>query len=448
MHPHTISLPEIQVKHRKVYEMWLSSLNTQAIASSYVPSITLPFQRWFKFKEAFSPNLIVECLGLASGQIKSCIDPFGGCGTTALTSQFLGIKPILSEVNPFIADVAEAKLQPYTRDNLLEEYLEVRRMVRSTPDQEYQLPGAPKTFCEPGIKGRYLYSLETFQQIIKYREAIKSISQPINARLLRVILGSTLVPLSNVLITGKGRKYRKNWQESQRTARDVDMHFERAILQALSDIERYSERATCDYSLHRGNCLDKVDEFDQADCAIFSPPYPNTFDYTDIYNVELWTLGYLQSSADNIALRNATLRSHVQSQFSGRPAALIATPLLSETIFKLDQVRGQLWNSNIPEMIQGYFADLGLLLSKLKSKLRSNASVFMIVGDSSYLDINISVGKILAEIAEELDYEVVEVRSLRKMRKSAQQGGEQSLDEWLVHVKTRNHVPCHIQVLS
>lgn len=93
-----------------------------------------------------------------------------------------------------------------------------------------QLPGAPKTFCEPWIKGIYLYSLETFQQIIKYREAIESIAQPINVRLLRVILGPTLVPLSNVLITGKGRKYSKNWQESQKSARDVDLHFEKANL--------------------------------------------------------------------------------------------------------------------------------------------------------------------------------------------------------------------------
>ena len=50
----------------------------------------------------------------------------------------------------------------------------------------------------------------------------------------------------------------------------------------------------------------------QFDLVVFSPPYPNSFDYTDIYNVELWALGYLGSSADNRKLRGETLRSHVQ----------------------------------------------------------------------------------------------------------------------------------------
>ncbi|MDP1363097.1 DNA methylase N-4/N-6, partial [Klebsiella variicola] len=56
--------------------------------------------------------------------------------------------------------------------------------------------------------------------------------------------------------------------------------------------------------------LQQVDQ--QADLIVFSPPYPNSFDYTDIYNVELWVLGYIGSSADNLTLRNQTLRSHVQ----------------------------------------------------------------------------------------------------------------------------------------
>ena len=32
------------------------------------------------------------------------------------------------------------------------------------------------------------------------------------------------------------------------------------------------------------------------DLAVFSPPYPNSFDYTDVYNVELWAMGYLRNS--------------------------------------------------------------------------------------------------------------------------------------------------------
>lgn len=49
-----------------------------------------------------------------------------------------------------------------------------------------------------------------------------------------------------------------------------------------------------------------------CDLAVFSPPYPNSFDYTDVYNIELWTLGYIRDAASNQRLRSATLSSHVQ----------------------------------------------------------------------------------------------------------------------------------------
>src|ERR1035441_2303066 len=71
---------------------WLASQNTLNVPiSTNQPSLQLPFQRWFKFKEAFSPQFIIDCVADLRRPPRTCIDPFGGCGTTALTSQFLGI---------------------------------------------------------------------------------------------------------------------------------------------------------------------------------------------------------------------------------------------------------------------------------------------------------------------------------------------------------------------
>jgi DNA modification methylase len=431
-------LPNIGFRHRMTYESWISTLDKHAPNSSNVPSITLPFQRWFKFKEAFAPNLISECFSMASGSINTCLDPFGGCGTTGLTSQFLGVKPILSEVNPFIADVAEAKLQKYERKLLLENYLEIRKFVRKSTDPVV-INGLPGTFSSPGVNNRYLFIESTLRQIMKYREAINKIADPQSARLLRVLLGSVLVPLSNVIVNGKGRKYRKNWELTQKSPQDVDMLFENAFLQAISDIERYSDRATTEYTLLRGSCLERIDEFPQGDCAIFSPPYPNSFDYTDIYNIELWVLGYLQSATDNTSLRNSTLRSHVQCKFAERDQ-VVTSQLLEKTINKLDRAKANLWSPQIPQMVLGYFADLNLLLEKMHSRLRAGGSAFAVVGDSCYCDVNVNVAEILAEIAETCGYEVVEIKHLRQMRKSAQQGGAAVLNESLLHIRSNGQL--------
>jgi hypothetical protein len=65
-----------------------------------------------KFKEAFSPKFVVDALASMPHTPRRCVDPFGGSGTTALTCSFLGIDSVSIEVNPFLADLIEAKLKP------------------------------------------------------------------------------------------------------------------------------------------------------------------------------------------------------------------------------------------------------------------------------------------------------------------------------------------------
>src|SRR5438876_1141639 len=109
----------------KLLEQWMKSHGDGLPISSNQPSLSLPFQRWFKLKEAFSPQFIIDCIQNAGREVNDCLDPFGGSGTTALTCQFLGIKPTTIEVNPFLADLIEAKLATYHLSSLREDFEDV-----------------------------------------------------------------------------------------------------------------------------------------------------------------------------------------------------------------------------------------------------------------------------------------------------------------------------------
>src|SRR4051812_32826092 len=89
----------------------LSSLGTNA------GSAELAFQGWRKFKEAFAPEVvelaIQETTNSLGRPVRDLIDPFGGSGTSALAAQFLGVHPSTIEVNPFLADLIEAKIATY-----------------------------------------------------------------------------------------------------------------------------------------------------------------------------------------------------------------------------------------------------------------------------------------------------------------------------------------------
>lgn len=164
---------------------------------------------------------------------------------------------------------------------------------------------------------------------------------------------------------------------------------------------------------------------------MFSPPYPNSFDYTDVYNVELWTLGYLSSRTDNTTLRTATLCSHVQiaRQFQPAPGG---SATLDRTLARLVRQRPSLWDRRIPEMVGGYFADMAVVLKGVREGLAARGLAWIVVGDSRYSTVRVRTGRILAELAQSTGWSLQAVEPCRSMRASAQQGGRRELSETLL----------------
>lgn len=392
----------------------------------------LPFQRWRRFKEAFAPEIVERALTETPGAVRHIADPCGGSGTTALASQFLGIKPTTIEVNPYLADLIEAKIARIDFDAATAAFGQVvERVARGYAPCRPQFSGAPSTFVEPGLDGRYIFSRAVARRILAYRNAIERIPDETCKRLFRVVLASTAIPASNVVVSGKGRRYRQSWRERQSKPGDVDDLFRTGVLEALHDLRRYASRRCLDYTLLRGDARTLSADIGPHDLAVFSPPYPNSFDYTDVYNVELWSMGYLRNSDANTRLRHKTLRSHVQiyRDFDSRE---LGSPTLTTTIDALQQVRSRLWNRHIPEMIGAYSADLAVILEHLRRGLRSRGRAYIVVGDSRYAGVDVPVATILSEITLRLRYRLVALEPFRSMRSSPQQGGRHELGESLL----------------
>ncbi len=415
---------------------WLKAQDTRnAPVSSNQPALQLPFQRWFKIKEAFSPQFIIDCARSLKKSPRTCLDPFGGSGTSALTAQFLGIRPTTIEINPFLADLIEAKLNRYEIGQLHADYLEVMRISNDlNPSVSKILKDAPSTLVAPGKNGRWIYPEDVAKRILALREAITKIKSPANRVLLKVVLGSTLVGLSNVIVNGKGRKYRLGWETRQKIAADVDVAFRGSFFEVLTDIFFYSKRPSHDFTLIRGDSRVAIDLADEVDFVIFSPPYPNSFDYTDIYNLELWMLGYLSTRPENTRLRESTLRSHVQicREYS---TDTLDVKKLTRSYHRLCNIRHELWNRHLPEMVCAYFVDMRTILSKLKGKVAKDGKIFLAVGNSKYAGVMVDTEDILKEIARDLGYKRVTSKPIRSMRSSAQQGGRRELTEALITLR-------------
>ena len=419
----------------ELVENWLSAHNFEAPVSSNVGAGNLPFQRWFRFKEAYSPAFVTATIAGCDYPVRHLLDPFGGSGTTALTARMEGLDSTSIEVNPFLADVIRTKVTPISPASFAVSCRGVVDRTRVVKRDYRIIEGAPATLVEPGVKDRYVYARETYGALRALNRRIGQLDGE-ESRLARVLLGSILVDCSNVRINGKGRRYRQNWQARRVTRADVFERFEGAVTRAVEDLTTFNGHSCSRHRVYTGDARARLMRIPSADLAIFSPPYPNSFDYTDVYNLELWMLGYFRSRKDNTSLRARTLRSHVQISWpeaqNPRP-----TPKLEAVKNALEYRREQLWNRNIPEMVVGYFADLENVLVSLKGIVRAGGNVVAAVGDSQYGGVRIDTAGILAEIGQRCGYDVEDTCEIRSMRASAQHGGGFDLSETALRLRRR-----------
>ncbi|MFC5501316.1 DNA methyltransferase [Lysinimonas soli] len=393
----------------------------------------LPFQGWRRFKEAFAPELVARAIEECELTVQAVVDPFCGSGTTALTAQFLGAHPVSVEINPYLADLAEAKLATY---DLAAVEADFREAIRESVTAEIEREAArlPPTFREPGKKGRWIFKAETADQILGLRVAIERLEEPSHRRLFKALLGGVLVDVSNTRISGKGRRYRQNWAHRQASPAELLAAFESRTSLALRDLRQFGQRPGRSYQLVRDDSRAVTYEPDTFELSVFSPPYPNSFDYTDVYNIELWMLGYLESFEDNGRLRRSTLSSHVQV---GRAfaAAPVGSDHLLETLSALNDRRDALWDPRIADMVGAYFSDLLSVTDNVAKAMKRRGEIWMIVGDSRYAGVDVPVATIMAELAPAIGLSVLRMEASRSMRASPQQGGAEILPETLLVLK-------------
>ncbi len=227
----------------------------------------------------------------------------------------MGINSIGTEVNPFLADLISAKLKYVSPEIFLRGYKNIIDNLEIIPEDFLLTPGMPLSFTEPGIKGRFIFYKNTYATIRALLRSSKLMSND-EARLFKVLLGSVLIENSNAIVNGKGRRYRRNWESRVKTGHDVIRSLNKAVYNALEDIQLFRTENNSTHTILNGDTRKLLKDIKKADVIIFSPPYPNSFDYTDVYNIELWMLDYLKNDIDNKKLRNQTFRSHVQAKWN------------------------------------------------------------------------------------------------------------------------------------
>ncbi len=382
--------------------------------SNFVEANQLARHRWYYYKEGFSPNLVstaIETYGLNTNNL--ILDPFNGSGTVTLTAAENNIPAVGIEVNPFTSFVAATKILNSKQKILSLLFQETYNQIL----KGYEYPELEKysTFTELSQKKKWLFNLEVIRAFYggyHFLENIKSNA----ADLLKLALITSIMEVSNAKKDGKCLKYKNGWRNLNYSKNDFIKAFIRNYIKIEEDI-RYTNinNKPVIYNSDARTIIKNCNE--SFDLIVTSPPYLNTFDYTDIYRPELFLGKFILNSKSLYQLRLTTIRSHIQANWGLPNLKSIESILLKDIFERLNSRKDLLMHPKIPQMIIAYFEDMKIIFRQLSSKSNKNAHMWMIVSNSAYANEEIPVDLILADTATKNGWNLIEIGVLREIRK-------------------------------
>jgi hypothetical protein len=247
--------------------------------------------------------------------------------------------------------------------------------------------------------------------------------------LLKLCLIGAAMDNANAVKDGKCLRYRSDWDERHFDAESFRNSFESRVKMIVQDLEEVplNQRPSC---ITRGDARKKRFRMPGTQgfkLCLTSPPYLNSFDYTDVYRPELF-LGRWVTTRDGLRrMRQHTLRSHVQAEWKD-PTADDFGPLYAASIEELRAKQASLWNQRIPLMVQAYFEDMRKVLTSLRKQAAPDGSVWLVVSTSAYAGIEIPVDLIIADVAGSCGWFLQDVSVLRYLDRVAGQQWKQLVD--------------------
>ena len=274
-----------------------------------------PRHRWHRMKESFSPAWVNGVIASEMSSDEDVVfDPFGGSGTVTTTASVAGVNSLSYEVNPFLAFAARTKL---ARIGGVELNRQLPMVSEALLNKRVRSPliGYSTFARENGKRGLFNESvLNAFEAGWRVIDNVKLGCK----RLLRLALIGAAIDCGNFVRDGKALRYRQTLLDCEYDEKSLNDAFYTRVTLMAQDLETSSGILKKIGRVRTGDSriLLGANEPISYKLCITSPPYLNSFDYSDIYRPELF-LGRFVSTTDELRkIRLMTVRSHVQASWS------------------------------------------------------------------------------------------------------------------------------------
>ena len=393
---------------------------------NFSKNVDAPYHRWFKYREGFSHTLVSELIKRSEiTPDEYVIDPFCGSGTTILEAKKSGYSGVGIDINPMSAFTSLVKCRNYS----ISEIQEIEDCFTEIEVHLYQEKLGEVIQEKYARQGKYFNS-HNFQQLLLIRQVIERNDIKTKQKVFDFFLCAYLCIIEEV----SDRKKDGNGLRTRisKVTNVIDHYYEQ-VKMMLDDIKNRGLESSTFSEVKSGKathmvsiCNDFIDSKIIPGVIIYSPPYPNSFDYFESYKMELFLGDFVSDSKELANLRGQAIHSFVRPNGQSQIVPEYITWMSQEIKDSIPQKEERTGKKDtrtrkVPDMIKGYFADMEEVVKQSSQVLSVGKKCYIVVDQSAYLGKIVPTDLFLAKIAENYGFDVEEIIVCRKARTSPQQ---------------------------
>jgi len=380
---------------------------------SFVGNKSVPLLRLYRYKEAFAYDFVQEFLKRLDLTPKDYVfDPFCGMGTTLFVSMLKRIPSIGIDRLPVATFIAQTlPLFLFLKNGELKSTFEqLRKEVSNVKPAPVAMDVA---IMQKAFSDKNLLSLR------RWKTAIDNLPTPLHDIFL-LLFFSILESCSYTSKDGQFLRIKTEKiilsPEEALSAKVEQAEHDLIIMKQFYGIEFMQGLPIPQVYLGDARDLSKI-PFEQLPTAIItSPPYPNRYDYSRSYSLEL-CFHFCKDFEELKRIRFSLLRSHIESRIEQNEKP--PHPSLAEVVEILE--KRPLNNPRIPIMLTTYFVDMQKCIEQWANVLDKNAKVAIVIDNVRFEGEIIPVDLIFSEMAEKVGFKVKEIIICRYKGNSSQQ---------------------------
>lgn len=381
--------------------------------------------RWVPWIAGFSRDFVQSALERHLAKRGTVLDPFAGVGTTLVEAVLGGHDALGFEINPYAALACRTKLDAYRlgSETVQRAASEFECFYGDSTSGHY----VPESEPPPGFKTRSpFYSPPVLQKVLVVQDFISRLPEGPLRDVFRVAFASTMVTYSNYSYEPSlGRRVSAGKANIDDFA--VGQTIALKLHQMASDIGWMAKKLNGRQPNTRVLGKSFFSSYEEVasrtvDVLITSPPYLNNYHYNRNTRPHLYWLGYANCPRDLKPLEEANFGKYWQTVRERECVDLdfgLANTEIGECLQVLrtkKREKGLYGGNGWANYAACYFNDCYRFMKAAKHVLKRRGTAVVVIGNSIIQGVMIPTDRYLADIAQAVGLEVVDIHVPRATR--------------------------------